>query len=401
MSDMEKFPFFFTWAEQNKAVKIDIEEVGDTFFTMPKGKKVYDLSSISFQASFGLSNPRIKEAIKDQLDLFSIVSPKAVFPLKKRASQKLLELIEKKKNPSGRIFYTLSGAESVENALKMTREIKKKQIILCRQRSYHGATLGALSITGDWRNKPHRTIDEWTVRIPEPHEDPTLEKTEAIIEKVGPENIAGFCLETMTGGNGVIIPSKEWWEGIQRLSDKYNIFLILDEVICGFQRTGKAFGLHHYPFLKPHFICLAKGITGGHIPFGAVWTSREIAEFYDHNVLSCGLTSYAHPLGLAAMEVIIDLLNDPSFVDHTHRLEQILNGFLEKWDNLPCVQNIRSKGLLAAIEIDRQVDFKFLLEKGLHLVIQPKTLILSPGLVYKEETLKVALEKLDDILKTF
>ena len=146
---------------------------------------------------------------------------------------------------------------------------------------------------------------------------------------------------------------------------------------------------------------MAKGITGGHIPFGAVWTSREIAEFYDHNVLSCGLTSYAHPLGLAAMEVIIDLLNDPSFVDHTHRLEQILNGFLEKWDNLPCVQNIRSKGLLAAIEIDRQVDFKFLLEKGLHLVIQPKTLILSPGLVYKEETLKVALEKLDDILKTF
>ena len=142
MNDMEKFPFFFTWAEQNKAVKIDIEETGDTFFTMPGKKKVYDLSSISFQASFGLSNPRIKEAIKDQLDLFSIVSPKAVFPLKKRASQKLLKLIEKEEDPSGKIFYTLSGAESVENALKMVREIKKKQIILCRQRSYHGATLG-------------------------------------------------------------------------------------------------------------------------------------------------------------------------------------------------------------------------------------------------------------------
>ena len=401
MNNMEKFPFFFTWAEQNKAVKIDIEETGDTFFTMPGKKKVYDLSSISFQASFGLSNPRIKEAIKDQLDLFSIVSPKAVFPLKKRASQKLLNLIEKEENPSGKIFYTLSGAESVENALKMAREIKKKQVILCRQRSYHGATLGALSVTGDWRNGPHRTVDEWTARIPEPHEDPNLEKTEAIIEKIGPENIAAFCLETITGGNGVIIPSKEWWEGIQRLSDKYNIFLILDEVICGFQRTGKAFGFHHYPFLKPHFICLAKGITGGHIPFGAVWTSKEIAKFYDHNVLSCGLTSYAHPLGLAAMETIIDLLNDESFIEHTHQLEKILNDFLEKWKELSCVENVRSKGLLAAIEVNQQVDFKLLLEKGLHLVIQPKTLILSPALVYQKQTLKEALEKLDDILKTF
>ena len=93
-------------------------------------------------------------------------------------------------------------------------------------------------------------------RIPEPHNDPYLTQTELIIKDVGRENIAAFCLETITGGNGVIIPPESWWQGIQRLCDQYNIFLILDEVICGFQRTGRRFGFHNYPFLKPHFICI-------------------------------------------------------------------------------------------------------------------------------------------------
>jgi taurine--2-oxoglutarate transaminase len=398
---MENFPFFFTWTEQKKAIKVEIEGTSDTYFTLKGGKKVYDLSSISFQASFGLSHPKIKEAIKKQLDSFTVVSPKAVFPLKTRASQKLRALIEKDENPKGKIFYTLSGAESVENALKMAREIKKKKIILCRQNSYHGATLGALSVTGDWRNRPHQTVDEWTVRIPEPHEDPTLEKTEEIIKKVGPENIAGFCLETVTGGNGVIIPSTQWWEGIQRLSDQYKLFLILDEVICGFQRTGKAFGLHHYPFLKPHLICLAKGITGGHIPFGAVWASPEVANFYDTHVLSCGLTSYAHPLGLVVMEVILDLLKNEAFLQNTCRLEEILSEFLDKWKKLPFIKEVRSIGLLVALDFDRKIDFSFFLNKGLHVVVQPQTLILSPSLIYEEGVFKEALGQLDEILKTF
>jgi len=398
---MENFPFFFTWTEQKKAIKVEIEGTSDTYFTLKGGKKVYDLSSISFQASFGLSHPKIKEAIKNQVDSFTVVSPKAVFPLKTRASQKLRALIEKDENPKGKIFYTLSGAESVENALKITREIKKKKIILCRQNSYHGATLGALSVTGDWRNGPHQTVDDWTVRIPEPHEDPTLEKTEEIIKKVGPENIAGFCLETVTGGNGVIIPPAQWWEGIQRLSNQYKLFLILDEVICGFQRTGKAFGLHHYPFLKPHLICLAKGITGGHIPFGAVWACPEVANFYDTHVLSCGLTSYAHPLGLVVMEVILDLLKNEAFLQNTRRLEEILLDFLYKWKKLPFIKEVRSIGLLAALDFDRKIDFSFFLNKGLHVVVQPQTLILSPSLIYEEEIFKEALGQLDEILKTF
>ena len=170
---MVDYPYFFTWAKQSRPTKIEFESNEDHFFVLKDDKKVYDLSSISFQASFGLDNKNIKEAIKKQLDSFSVVSPKAVFPLKEMATFKLLAHLDGYKNQinalDGKVFYTLSGAESVENALKMARQIKKKNVVLCRQRSYHGASLGALSVTGDWRNDPHETVDEWTARIHEDH----------------------------------------------------------------------------------------------------------------------------------------------------------------------------------------------------------------------------------------
>ena len=137
---MENHPFFFTWAKQTNPVKIEFESNGDHFFILKNGSSVFDLSSISFQASFGLSNETIKKAISKQLESFSVISPKAVFPLKTKASIKLLSLLEGNEatTQKGKIFYTLSGAESVENALKMARQIKKKKIILSRQKSYHG-----------------------------------------------------------------------------------------------------------------------------------------------------------------------------------------------------------------------------------------------------------------------
>tara|TARA_Y100001954_G_scaffold148246_1_gene157764 strand:+ start:4024 stop:5238 length:1215 start_codon:yes stop_codon:yes gene_type:complete len=402
---MADYPYFFTWANQSSPTKIEFESNEDHFFVLKNGHKVYDLSSISFQASFGLNNEKIKEAIKKQLDSFSVVSPKAIFPLKDQATYKLLSHLDGYKRQinalDGKVFYTLSGAESVENALKMARQIKKKNVVLCRERSYHGASLGALSVTGDWRNQPHQTVDEWTTRIPEPHNDPFLTQTELIIKDVGPENIAAFCLETITGGNGVIIPPESWWQGIQRLCDQYNIFLILDEVICGFQRTGRRFGFHNYPFLKPHFICMSKGITGGYIPFGAVWANRDIVEFYNENVLSCGLTSYAHPLGLAAMDAICDILADGHFLENIVNLKKMMKGYFLKWEELPNVKEIRTIGLLAAIEFtsDVTLDFNYFLERGVHLVVQPQTLILSPALTFNKMDLQAALETLNKALR--
>jgi taurine---2-oxoglutarate transaminase len=288
--------YFYTWTNQTKVQNFYLRSTKGHQLVLANNKIAYDLSSMSCQVSFGYSCENILSAIQTQLKTLPMASPKADFPLKSEVTDDLINLI----NLEGKIFYTVSGAESVENAIKMARQIKKQNIIVARQKSYHGATLGALSLTGDWRNKDHQTIDDWTLRIPEPCDDPDATKAIDIINKCGIDKIAAICLETITGGNGVYLASKTWWDNISTFSKTNKIFLILDEVICGFYRTGKAFGFQHYD-LQPDFITLSKSISGGYVPFGAVWTSSEVAHYYDKNVLSSGLTNYAHPLGLAAL----------------------------------------------------------------------------------------------------
>ena len=146
---------------------------------------------------------------------------------------------------------------------------------------------------------------------------------------------------------------------------------------------------------------MSKGITGGYIPFGAVWANRDIVEFYNENVLSCGLTSYAHPLGLAAMDAICDILADGHFLENIVNLKKMMKGYLLKWEELSNVKEIRTIGLLAAIEFtsDVTLDFNYFLERGVHLVVQPQTLILSPALTFNKMDLQAALETLNKALR--
>jgi taurine--2-oxoglutarate transaminase len=298
----------------------------------------------------------------------------------------------------GKIFYTTSGAESVENALKMARDITQKKIVLARQNSYHGATLGALSVTGDWRNPLHQTPAEWVVRIPEPNEVDTLKKTREIILKNNPNTIAAMIIETITGGNGVYAGDTQWWSGLRALCDEFNIMLIMDEVVCGFHRTGKAFGYMHYG-VKPDLVCLAKGITGGMIPFGAVWTSKKIADFYEDHLLCCGLTNYAHPLGVAAMRGVLEILHDSQFQKHLRLIETIFSAQLDGLKKLPIVKEIRSYGMLAAIDLHKNIEPKKFMQAGLYLVAQSHRLILAPPLIINEDTLAEAIVRLTSVLQ--
>ena len=213
-----------------------------------------------------------------------------------RLKRRLLALLNA---GDGRIFYTVSGAEAVENALKMARLVTGRTKILARAHSYHGATLGALSVTGDWRGQEHFSVQDQTLRIPEPDTLDALQKTRVLIEQHDPKTFAAFCLETIVAFNGILAPPQEWWTGIQKLAEEFAIPLILDEVSCGFGRMGQDFAFQRYD-LKPDFVCMAKAISGGYVPLGALFVTEKIARFWDSKVLNCGLTSYAHPLALAA-----------------------------------------------------------------------------------------------------
>lgn len=386
------WPYYFTWTAQNHATPLSLDACDDYHF-LNGDHKVLDLSSISYQASFGLRNQVITDSISHQLAAFSLSSPKHTFTLKNEVSDKLLKTL----NLSGKIFYTVSGAESVENALKMARQIRKAPKVLARQNSYHGATLAALSVTGDWRHDAHQTLDDWTIRIPDHLEDPDGSRLEAIILEHGPDNIAAFCLETTTGGNGVFSPPEAWYQEVQRLCDHYGIMLILDEVICGFGRTGKVFGFHHYPFLKPDLVCLSKGISGGYIPFGALYTNNKIAQFYEKETLSAGLTNYAHPLGLAALQGVQKITEQEGFFEHVHRLEKILKDFGKSLKDT--ISDYRVHGALMAIDLKHQLNINMAVSKGLYFIIQPDRLILAPALTMPADLLSAGLQQLEELIR--
>ncbi len=369
--------YFVTWTKQFDAATLDVDRAEADEFVLRDGRRVFDFLSTSFQASFGHSNPTIIAAIKRQLDRMSIASPKAVFELKDRVTDRLLQRLNL---GGGKVFYTVSGAEAVENALKIVRHWTGRPMVLARKRSYHGASLGAMSVSGDWRSDAHLTFAEGTVRIPEPHDDPNGLATRRIIESTGPNKIAAFILETITGANGVIIPPQSWWDAIQSLGREFGILLISDEVLCGFGRTGPDFGIHQFG-VRPDLVCLSKAITGGYIPFGAVWTSDRIAERYDREVFVCGLTSYAHPLGLAALDAVLDILQSADFRQHKQMLEQQFAAWLESLRNHPAVAQIRYRGLLAAIELKSAAPtWSELIARGVYAFSKQNMLVLSPPL---------------------
>jgi taurine--2-oxoglutarate transaminase len=388
-------PYYISWSKQKGAATFEIEKVDGALIYTAGGKAIIDMTSISYQAHFGHNHPVIIKHIKNQLDTIPMSSPKGIYPHKNAATYNLLKYMDKK---DGKIFYTTGGAESVENALKIARDITKKKIVLARKNSYHGATLGALAVTGDWRNPAHMTPEGWVVRIPEPNESNALSKTREIILNHDPKNIGAMIIETITGGNGVYAGTKEWWQGLRSLCDEFGILLIMDEVVCGFGRTGKAFGYMHYD-VAPDLICLAKGISGGMVPFGAVWTSQKIADHYEENILSCGLTNYAHPLGVAAMQGVLEILHDKSFQFNLKKIETLFAIELAKLKELSIVKEVRFHGMLAAIDLNKTIEAKEFLKAGLYLVAQSHRLILAPPLIINEELLKSAMQKITLILK--
>lgn len=392
-----KQPFLWTWAKQADATSLTVKASSNVSFFCSDKKNILDAMSSNFQAGFGHSCLPIKDAIKSQLDSFPVASPRFAFDLKTKVSLGLIDLVNR---GDARIFYTLSGAEAIENALKMARQISGKNIICARRKSYHGATLGAMSVTGDWRGQGHFGVSEFTMRIPEPSEDPDLSKTRELIQTIGPENIAAFCLETISGMNGVIIPPKSWWDGISAICRENKILLIIDEVSCGFGRTGPAFSLHHYD-ISPDFVCMAKAITGGYIPFGALWVKESLASFYDGQMLSAGLTAYAHPLGLAACEAVLGVWKDKTFQETKLALEKEFAAGLDKLRKLTSIKEIRSIGTIAAIDLNdgHKKTWDDFIKAGVHLAVKDQTVVLAPPMNMTISDCDLMIRRIESVLR--
>ena len=388
-------PFYYSWSIQSEVVDFTLDSSEGPFF-IENGRKVFDGISSSFQAHFGHTFEPVKQALLKQVGNFSIAPPKANFELKQIASKQLLKLL----NLDGRIFYTLSGAESIENALKIARQMRPGNKILARKKSYHGASLGALSITGDWRSENHFGLQDYTIRIPEPMDDPELVKLRQIVEEEGSQNIAAICLETISGTNGVYSGDLNWWKKLRQFCDETGILMILDEVLVGFGRCEDFFAFQKYD-IKPDMVCMSKGITGGYVPFGALYTNGEICNFYENRVLSNGLTNYAHPLGLACMRTVIDTLMKPSFSNQKRQLESLFSTEVNQLSELDCVSEIRCHGLLAAIQTNKlDLNWQDFWQRGAYVFIKQGMLILAPPFILNTTQLEELMAVIKEVLET-
>jgi taurine--2-oxoglutarate transaminase len=299
----------------------------------------------------------------------------------------------------GKLFYTVSGAESVENALKIARQVTQRPLVLARHKSYHGASLGAMSVSGDWRSDAHLTFAAGTLRIPEPADDPNATGAARVIEAAGPESIAAIIVEPISGTNGVHIPPQTWVDGIQYLCRQHGIKIIIDEVFCGFGRTGPDFAFQAFGW-NPDLVCLSKAISGGYIPFGAVWASPEIAQYYQDQTLVCGLTNYAHPLGLAALEGVLDILDSEIYQSNKTVLAETFASGLSQLAERLGQPTVRCRGLLAAVEWSQWTlpTWQQFLEVGLYVFTKQNMLILAPPLVSQPARLRAAFDSLIEFL---
>ncbi len=353
----------YTWAKQSAVHPLPVVRADGIHFWTADGKEYVDFNSQLMSVNIGHNHPKVKEAIRAQLDELIFVYPQVATPVRARLGKLLADITP---GPINTFFFTLGGAEANENAVRAAKLFTGRQKVIVRYRSYHGGTNLTVNLTGDprrWANEPG---PPGIVRVMDPHpynysfgdDDETrarenLKYLEEVLMYEGPHTVAAIMLETVTGTNGVLVPPKGYMEGIRALCDKYGIMLILDEVMAGFGRTGKLYAYEHFNIV-PDIVTVAKGLTSSYLPLGAVGLTDRIAKHFQDNVFYGGLTYNSHPMLLAAAEANIRVMLDEGMIDNAARLESVMR---EEMDRLkakhPCVKEGRCIGLFGMVDLQK------------------------------------------------
>jgi taurine---2-oxoglutarate transaminase len=353
---------FFSWSAQSKVNPIVIDRAEGVYFWDPDGKRYLDFNSQLMSINIGHGNKRVADAIAEQANKLAFAAPQFATEVRGRLGELLAEVTP---GDLKKFFFTLGGAEANENALRMARMVTGRQKVMAYHRSYHGATAGAISVTGDprrWANEPGvpgviRVLDPWRWARGEP--EPVAEHLayiEEVIQYEGPHTIAAFIMETVTGTNGILIPPDGYLAGIRELCTRHGIVMICDEVMAGFGRTGRWFAADHWGVV-PDLMTMAKGLTSSYLPLGAVAMSPKIADYFNEKVYFGGLTYSSHPISCAAAIAAVGVLRDEDMVGNAARLDPVLKELLSGLqERHPSVGTVRSIGLFGVFELVRSRD---------------------------------------------
>jgi taurine--2-oxoglutarate transaminase len=361
LAERQRERVFYTWSAQKSALPLEIVSGAGARFQTADGARWFDLGSMTWNANLGHAHPRMQKALAEAAARGLLSYPTSVFPDKLRAGELLCAVA-----PPGltKSFLCLSGAEANENAVKMARLFTGRKKIVARTRSYHGATLAMLSLSGDPRREVFEPGLPGVVRMADPYcfrcpfgKEPSscahecAEDLETALLREGPDSVAAVILEGIVGANGVFVPPPGYWKKIRAICDRHGVLLIADEVLSGFGRTGRWFAVDH-DGVTPDLLTVAKGVTGGYAPGGAVLVTGPIARHFDDQVLWCGLTSYAHPLVCAAMVAAIETYRDERLIERAAELGDWLRPRLaELARRRDYIGEVRGLGLLWAFEL--------------------------------------------------
>ena len=282
---------FFSWSAQGAIDPIAIDRAEGVYLYTPEGQRILDFNSQLMSVNIGHGDRRVIDAITAQATKLQYVQPAFATEPRARLGAKLAEILP---GDLDKVFFTLGGAEAIENAIKLARAYTGRHKILARYRAYHGATLGAMTLTGDprrWANEPALV---GVVRYPDTHRWGEAEPRPVAECAPGPRGrdpLRGrrtrsppIFLETIVGTNGILIPPDGYIQGVREICDRHGILMVADEVMAGFGRTGKWFAIQHWDTV-PDLMTMAKGLTSSYLPLGAVAMNHKIAEHFDDELL--------------------------------------------------------------------------------------------------------------------
>jgi len=356
---------FHPWSAQASLDPVVVAGASGSRFWDESGTTWLDFSSQLVNVNLGHQHPRLIEAIKAQADKLCTLAPYHANEATAEAARLIAQVAPGDLN---KVFFTSGGAEAIENAVRIARHHTGRHKVLSAYRSYHGATAGAMALTGDprrwgaepglsgavkfWGPYPYRSA--FYSSSPEQERDRALTHLADVLMVEGPHTVAAIVLESVVGGNGILVPPDGYLQGVRELCDRHGIVMVADEVMAGFGRCGEWFAIDRWRMV-PDLIAFAKGVNCGYVPLGGVIISERIAESFANKVFPGGLTYSGHPLACAAAVACINVYKDEGIIERVRRLgDELVAPALEAIKQRhPSVGDVRGVGMFWAIELVR------------------------------------------------
>ena len=430
-NDLNAFWMPFTANRQFKKAPRMFASAKDMHYTTTDGREVLDGTAGLWCCNAGHCRPKITEAIQKQAaELDYAPAFQMGHPIAFELANRLVEIA-----PEGmdHVFYTNSGSESVETALKIAiayhraRGDGARTRLIGRERGYHGVNFGGISVGGIVNNRkvfgpmlagvdhmPHTHLPEnqWSKGQPA-HGAHLADDLERIVALHGAETIAAVIVEPMAGSTGVLLPPKGYLQKLREITKKHGILLIFDEVITGFGRLGSAFAAQHYG-VTPDIMTTAKGLTNGVIPMGAVLTTGAVHDAFmngpEHMIeLFHGYTYSGNPIASAAGIATLETYREEGLFERAAEMAPYWQDALHSLKGTRHVIDIRNEGLIGAVELEgipgeptKRAFNAFLqaYEKGILIRTTGDIIAMSPPLIIEKSHIDQLIGTLKDVLET-